>query len=396
MEAEIIMDANPLSWLSQQLGNLQEQGLNRKRRRVTPLADGWCEIDGRRLLNFADNDYLNLAHDPRLIESARIALERAGVGSRASALVTGRTDWHDRLEERLADFEGQPTAVLFPTGYAANVGTIAALVGKSDVVFSDRLNHASLIDGCRLSGATICIYRRDELDTLQRELGKAAASRRRLIVTDSLFSMDGDVAPLVDLCDLATQHDAALLVDEAHGTGVFGHHGRGVVELMNVEDSVSVRIGTLSKAVGTLGGFVTGEHRLIDWLWNRARTQIFSTALPPSVCAAACRAIEIIQQEPWRRQRLLALAERLRGGVNEAGLSTIPNGIGPIVPVLLNNPTTAVSAARLLEDRGFLVAAIRPPTVPPGTSRLRITLSCAHSEEDIAYLLQALSVVLKS
>ncbi len=378
-------------WLPGELASLHAQGLIRKRRRVTPLPDGWCEIDGRRLRNFSSNDYLNLAHDRRVIEAAKTALDRAGAGSGASALVTGRTDWHVRLEERLAEFEGQEAAVLFPTGYAANLGTIATLVGPGDVVFCDRLNHASLIDGCRLSGAELRVYRHDNLETLRRELSKAADSRRRLIVTDSLFSMDGDAAPLPELCDLAERHDAALSIDEAHATGIFGRLGRGVAEHLQVEDRVAVRIGTLSKAIGALGGFVAGPQTLIDWLWNRARTQMFSTAPMPAACAAAFAAVEIISRETWRREQLLARADQLRRLVQSAGLRTTPNCVGPIIPIILNEPRQAVQAAARLEEQGLLVAAIRPPTVPQGTSRLRITLSCAHSQEDVQQLAGALS-----
>lgn len=382
---------DPLYWLSGELEALCEAGLLRRRRRVTPLADGWCEIDGRRLRNFASNNYLNLTHDPRVIEAARNALAQFGTGAGASALVTGRTDWHVRLEERLADFEGEEAAVLFPTGYAANVGTITALVGREDAVFSDRLNHASLIDGCRLSRARLHVYPHGDVDMLERELKKAGDVRRRLIVSDSLFSMDGDAAPLPLLCELAEGYEAALLIDEAHATGVFGDHGRGLAEALNVAERMTVRVGTLSKAVGALGGFVAGSQQLVHWLWNRARPQIFSTALPPAVCAAATAAINVIEAEPWRRERLRTLSDRLRTRISQAGFPIATGCIGPVVPVILDEPETAVSAAARLEDGGFLVAAIRPPTVPPGTSRLRISLTCAHTEGDVDALVACLA-----
>ncbi len=385
---------NDDTWLSDQLAEMQQRGLLRQRRRVTPLPDGWCEVDGNRLLNFSSNDYLNLAHDGRVVAAAREALADAGVGARASALVTGRSEWHVRLEERLAEFEQQAAAILFPTGYAANLGTIPALVDSGDIVFSDRYNHASLIDGCRLSGARFRVYRHDDLSTLDRELAKATEFRRRLIVTDGVFSMDGDVAPLPELCDLAEQYDATLLIDEAHGTGVFGEHGRGAAEWLGVENRGAIRVGTLSKAVGTLGGFVTGSHALIDWLWNRARTNMYSTALPPSVCAAACTALDIIESEPERRTTLHRLAADFREQVKQAGLECPANSIGPIVPIILNEPDVATAAAAELESLGFLVAAIRPPTVPAGTSRLRITLSCAHTAADLGKLADAVSDVI--
>jgi 8-amino-7-oxononanoate synthase len=379
-----------------ELNAVANAGLRRSRRVVQPLPGGACEIDGRRLWNFAGNDYLGLAADPRLAEAAREAIAEAGLGSRASALVAGRSRWHERLEQTIADFEGQPAAMLFPTGYAANVGTIAALVDSEDIVFCDRLNHASLIDGCRLSGAKLRVFRHTDLSTLARALGKSSGFRRRLIVTDALFSMDGDLAPLTELCHLAERFDAELLVDEAHGTGVFGEHGRGVCEHLHVEDRVAVRVGTLSKAVGTLGGFVAGSPSLIDWLWNKARPQVFSTALPPAVCAAATAALKIMQTEPESRTRLWRNCEFVRGELQRmlpAESSPCAHSVGPILPIVLGEPVLAVEAQRRLEDRGCLVAAIRPPTVPQGTSRLRVSLSAAHDEAALRQLVEALKEV---
>ena len=381
-------------WLADDLQQLEQQGLLRRRRQVIPLPNAWCEIDGCRLRNFSSNDYLNLAHDERLIQAAIAAIETHGIGSRSSALITGRTDWHVQLEERLAVFEGEDAAILFPTGYAANMGTITALVGKDDVIFAERLNHASLIDGSRLTQAAIRITEHNDLEHLDRELGQAKDFRRRWIITDSYFSMDGDVASLPELCSIAENHDAALLIDEAHATGIFGEKGRGIAEWKHVENRIAVRIGTLSKAVGAMGGFVAGSRQLIGWLWNRARPQFFSTALPPAVCAAACTSIEIIQNEPQRRERLLSLSDLFRRNIRNAGFRTVENSVGPIVSIILHDPEQAVSAASRLEKQGLLVAGIRFPTVPKGTSRLRITLSCAHNEEDIENLVTALCDVL--
>ena len=372
------------------LDDLTRQGLRRERRSFTPLPDGRCRIGDRTLVNFASNDYLNLAHDPRLRDAARQALDETGSGAAASALVCGRSEWHERLEARLAAFEQQEAAILFPTGYAANVGTIAALAGPDDLVCCDRLNHASLVDGSRLSRAKLLVYRHDRLDRLARALHKASTRRRRFIVTDSVFSMDGVLAPLRALCELADKFDATLIIDEAHATGIFGEHGRGVAEQAGVEHRRVVRIGTLSKAIGTLGGFVAGPQPLVDWLWNTARTQMFSTALPPAVCAAAIAALEIIAAEPERRERLHALAAGLRQRLQAAGIRTVPHSTGPIVPIVMGLPEQAVGAARRLEEAGFLVAAIRPPTVPRGTSRLRISLTCGHSDDDIERLARAL------
>lgn len=384
----------PFPWMSEELAALESAGLRRGRREVRPLPGGLCEIAGRRLWNFASNDYLGLASDPRVVAAAQAALAEAGVGARASALVAGRTAWHARLEQTLARFEGQEAAILFPTGYAANVGTIAALVDENDVVFCDRLNHASLIDGCRLSGAKLRVFRHSELEALERELHKTGESRRRLIVTDAVFSMDGDIAPLRELCDLAERFGADLLVDEAHGTGVFGAQGRGICEQLSVEDRVAVRVGTLSKAIGTLGGLVTGSQSLVDWLWNKARPQVFSTALPPAICAAATVAIEIVRSEPERRKQLWQNCDFLRRELARSKIEVPSNSVGPIIPILLDDPDAAVAAQQKLEERGCLVAAIRPPTVPQGTSRLRISPSAAHDESALKTLVAALQEVL--
>lgn len=371
------------SWFAAELQALSDAGLLRRRRELRVLPDGWCEIDGQRVRNFAGNDYLGLANDPRVVAAAEAALREYGVGARGSALVCGRTEWHARLERTLAEFEGQPAAMLFPTGMAANIGTVAALAGQQDVVFCDRFNHASLVDGCRLSGAKLRVYRHDDLDGLQRHLAQAAGYRRRFLVTDSVFSMDGDLAPLPDLCDLAERYGADLIVDEAHATGVFGEHGRGVCELLGVEHRVAVRIGTLSKALGTLGGFVAGSEELIAYLWNTARTQMFSTALPPAICAAAAAAVDILKKEPERLATLRQRAERFRTRLSDRGRPPLVGSVGPIVPLVVGDPCETVQLAERLEQRGYLIGAIRPPTVPQGTSRLRITVTL--SFDDAAY-----------
>lgn len=374
------------AWITAALEQLAAEGLLRRRRVTRLLPHGRCEVGSRRVIDFASNDYLNLARDPGVVAAAAEALSISGVGARASALVCGRTQWHEQLEHRIASFEGRAEALLFPTGMAANMGTIAALCGTDDLILCDRFNHASLVDGCRLSQAKVRVYRHDDLATLEREFAKGDATRRRWIVTDSVFSMDGDLAPLPELCDIAERCDAALIVDEAHGTGVFGEHGRGACEALGVEDCVLVRIGTLSKAIGAQGGFVSGSADLISLLWNRARSQVYSTALSPVVCAAATAAIEIIAAEPDRRARLLAASQFFRDQLQSAGISTVEGSTGPIVPVVLHDPHAAMALAARLEERGFLVGAIRPPTVPHGTSRLRIVVTAAHEREDLARL----------
>ncbi len=379
---------------SEDLDQLHQAGLLRLRRCVTPLPGGWCELQGRRLRNFASNDYLDLAGHDRLRAAAQTALRDGPVGARASPLVTGRSEWHERLEDALATFTGHEAALLFPTGYAANLGTIPALVGPGDVVFCDRLNHASLIDGCRLSRATFRVYPNRDVAALERDLKRRRDNRlpwsRWLIVTDSVFSMDGTAAPLTDLLNLCNRYDALLLVDEAHATGVLGPGGRGLTAHLPHSDRL-IKMGTLSKALGSQGGFVCGTREQIDWLFNQARTQVFSTALLPAACAAALEALTLIQTEPRRRDSVLHAAARLRQHLLERGLDTPHDAIAPIVPIILGDPEATLAAADSLTGRGHLVAAIRPPTVPQKTSRLRISLTAAHSAADVDELAVALT-----
>lgn len=379
-----------MAWIDAHAEAWRAEGLHRPRRMAAPLPGGWCLVEGRKLLNFATNDVLGLAHDERLQGAGIQALKVSGTGAGASAAICGRTQWHAALEEKLARFFGQAEALVFPTGYAANVGTIAALAGAEDTIYCDRFNHASLVDGCRLSGARLRVYRHAALDRLEDRLKKPAGAGRRFIVTESLFSMEGDLAPLAGLCDLADRHHCTLIVDEAHAVGVLGSRGRGAAELAGVEGRIDVRTGTLSKALGCLGGFVIGAGNLIDWLRQRARTQVYSTALPPAVCASAAAALDLVEIEASRREALLDRANSLRRRLIEAGFAVAAGSAAHIVPVMLNDPLAATQTAARLEREGFLVAAIRPPTVPRGTSRLRINVSAAHGEEDIARLVRAL------
>jgi 8-amino-7-oxononanoate synthase len=380
-----------LDWISAELAAWEQAGLRRARRVTRPLPGGSIEVNGKSLLNLAANDYLCLAGDERLARAAQAVLSEAGVGARASALVSGRTIWHEQLERRLAQFEHSESAILFPTGYAANVGTITALVDRDDSVFCDRLNHASLIDGCRLSGARLHVIPHGDLTALEEELGKASSRRRRLIVIDSVFSMDGDVADLPELVALAEQYDAMLLIDEAHATGVLGTGGRGLAEYFDIHSERLVRVGTLSKSLGCLGGFVVGPQSLVEWLWNKARPQVFSTALPPAIAAAACAAIDIVEHEPERRERLAALSNALRTRLVDAGLLVPKTRLStPILPVVLKEEDRTLQAAARLEEAGFLVAAIRPPTIPAGSSRLRVSLHCEVTDEQLNRLAELL------
>jgi 8-amino-7-oxononanoate synthase len=349
-------------------------------------------LDGQELVSFGSNDYLGLAADPRLAAAVAEALRREGWGSGASPLVTGQAALHVRLQQRLAELEGTEAALMFPSGFAANLGAIAALVGRGDVVFSDRNNHASLLDGCRLSRADVRVYPHGDWRALEGLLARAAG-RRRLIVTDSLFSMDGDLAPLVELTELAARRQAMLLIDEAHATGVFGRHGRGVAEHLGVDEglaaSVTVRVGTLSKALGCAGGFVAGSSTLIEWLLNRARSYIYSTAAPAAGSAAALVALDIVAAEPGRGSELLSRAASLRSELAAQGWD-VGGSQSQIIPILVGEPARAVELSTRLRQRGLLVPAIRPPTVPEGQSRLRISLTAAHTPEMIEMLLDAL------
>jgi 8-amino-7-oxononanoate synthase len=381
--------AHPLAWIDDELAALERQQLRRRLGlRGGPQA-ARLVIDGRELVNFGSNDYLGLAADPRLGLAVAEAIRQEGWGSGASPLVTGHAAAHQRLAEQLAEFEGTEAALVFSSGFAANTGAIAALVGPGDAVYCDRKNHASLLDGCRLSRADVRPYPHGNHGRLACLLAQSGRYRRRLITTDGLFSMDGDLAPLAELTRLAERYEAMLLVDEAHATGVFGRHGRGIGEHLGVESRVHVRIGTLSKALGSVGGFVAGSRSLVEWLANRARPYVFSTAGPAAAAAAALAAIEIVRQEPQGRERLLARAERLRGELAAQGWNT-GKSASQIIPLMVGDAERAVRLSARLREGGLFVPAIRPPTVPDGEACLRISLTASNTEEMISALLAAL------
>lgn len=351
-----------------------------------PVRARWRD---RRVTLFSTNDYLGLSGHPRVREAAAEAARREGLGPRASALVCGYTLEHRALEEELAELKGTDTALLFPTGFAANTAVLAALGGnRGSAVFSDALNHASIIDGCRMAaraGAELHVYRHGDVDHLSRLLDRSERPRK-LIVTDSLFSMDGDLAPLVELVDLKAAHDAWLVVDEAHATLVLGARGGGAAEALDVTGGVDVHVGTLSKAFGAQGGFVAGSRELRSWLLNMGRPFVFSTALPIPVVAAARQALRVREEEPGLVDRLHAHLERFEDGTGIRADS-------PIVPVVLGGEDEALQAADALLGEGLFVPAIRPPTVPVGTSRLRITLSAAHREGEVEHLVDAVNAL---
>lgn len=384
------MTDNPLAWIDDELDALDRADLRRRlATRQGPQA-GSVTIDGRELVNFGSNDYLGLASDPRLAAAVARAAEEEGWGSGASPLISGHGRSHAVLEERLAQFEGTEAAVVFPSGFAANAGTIAALAGPGDVVLTDRKNHASLLDGCRLSRADVRVFPHGDPEELDKLLRKTAGRyRRRLVVTDSLFSMDGDVAPLGELAEVAERHAAMLMVDEAHATGVFGRSGRGVAELLGVEDRVHVRVGTLSKALGSIGGFVVGSRSLVQWLVNRARPYVYSTATPSAVCAAALAALEIVRSEPERRETLLTRAADLRERLARQGWNTGLSA-SQIIPLVVGPAARAVELSAALREAGYFLPAVRPPTVPEGEACLRISLSYTHTPEMVAGLAEQL------
>jgi 8-amino-7-oxononanoate synthase len=380
-------------WMEDDLARRRRLGLYRKRRRVQSGQGPHLRLHGRTLVNFSSNDYLGLAGDPRLAEAAAEAARRWGTGAGASPLVSGLLPPLEALEEALAQWEGTEAALVFSSGYTANLALVAALAGREDAVFSDALNHASLIDGCRLSRARVHVYRHVDPGHLEQLLHtEGRAMRRRVIVSDSVFSMDGDQAPLAELLALAERHDALVLLDEAHASGVLGEHGRGLVDDLPAgapgRDRL-IRMGTLSKALGAQGGFVCGTRTLCDWLINTARPYVFSTALAPPAAAAALCAIAIVRQEPERRRRVLALGDRLREGLRRQGLDTGPSSCH-LIPILVGDPNRTVLLSQALEEQGLLVPAIRPPSVPEGTSRLRISVTAGHMEADVEHLIEAL------
>lgn len=370
------------SWIDHALAARREENLFRhlRTRQTTPAQD------------FSSNDYLGLRCDSRLHEAGHQAAIKAGSGSGSSPAVSGWTQFHDALCVQLAQWKGTESALIFASGYVANLSTVAALVQSGDVVYADRLAHACLIDGAKLSGAKLRVFPHNDAaklaEIMDRDCGRF---RRSLILTESLFSMDGDVAPLLDIGTVATDHQAMLLVDEAHAAGLFGPAGQGLVESLGLGMHPNlIRMGTLSKAIGVQGGFVAGSKNLIDWLRQSARGWIYSTSISPYLAAAAAESIRIIQNEPDRRLRVLEHADFLRCQLTESGWS-VPPGQGPIVPVILGDAERTMNISKTLESQGFLVGAIRPPTVPRGTSRLRLSVTAQHTSADISRLVDALN-----
>lgn len=377
--------------LADELTRRRAEGLYRVRRVTEGPQGSEMLVDGRRLLTFCSNDYLGLAADPRVADAMRAGIDRYGVGAGAAHLINGHSRAHHALEEALADFTGREAALLFSTGYMANLGVIGALIGRGDTVLEDRLNHASLIDGGLLSQGRLTRYRHADPAHLGERL--AHASGRRLVVTDGVFSMDGDVAPLAELTEHCSRHGAWLMVDDAHGLGVIGPGGRGSIAAAGLDaDAVPILVGTLGKALGTAGAFVAGSKPLIETLIQQARPYVYTTAMPPAVAEATRASLRLCQEEPWRRDRLIERVERLRRGITRLGLPLAPSQT-PIQPILLGDAVEATRWSDALLRRGILVSAIRPPTVPKGGARLRITLSAAHTDAQVDALLMALEAI---
>jgi 8-amino-7-oxononanoate synthase len=374
--------------LSSRLGHLQQAGLIRRRRRIGGPQGPHLSVDGAQVLAFCSNDYLGLANHPALADAARRALDEFGVGAGASAHICGHMAVHEALEQRLAQFVGLPRALHFSTGYMANLGVLPALAGAGDVIFSDRLNHASLIDAARLSHADVVIYPHCDVEALDRMM-QQAAQRSKLVVTDAVFSMDGDLAPLPQLLALCQRHDAWLVVDDAHGFGVLGESGAGSLAHWGLSSERIVYIGTLSKAAGVFGAFVAADAEVIEWILQSARTYMFTTASPPMLAAALLAALEVIQSESQRRARLSSLIERVRSELSGLPWRLLPSTTA-IQPLIVGENSRALSLMESLRSEGIWVPAIRPPTVPAGTARLRISLSAAHSDQDVDRLAASL------
>ncbi|GEL71069.1 8-amino-7-oxononanoate synthase [Myxococcus virescens] len=383
-------EAVAAAWAREDLEALSERGLRRYLEPLDSPQGPVVRVGGETLVNFSSNDYLGLAASPTVRAAALVAVERYGVGTGASRLVVGDTAAHHRLETRLAAFERAEAVRLFNSGYAANTGIIPALVGPEDAVFSDALNHASLVDGCRLSRARVCVYPHADVEALSRALAETPA-RRKLVVTDTVFSMDGDVAPLREIVAACRAHGAALMVDEAHATGVLGARGAGLCDELGLEDAVDLRMGTLSKALGVMGAYVATSREVADLLVSRARPFVFSTALPAHLCGAAEAAVDAVEGDPDLRERLWRNIRRFADGLRGLGVRAEPRSA--VFPIILGEPERALDAARRLREAGVLVKAIRPPTVPEGTSRLRFCLSASHTVGHVDLALEALRTV---
>ncbi len=368
--------------LDEELRALEAAGLKRSLRQVQQRRAGTVLLNGERVADFASNDYLGLASDPRVARAAHAVLQAEGTGAAAARLISGNHPIHESLEHTLARLKGCDYTLLFPSGYMVNVGAIPALADRGDVIYSDALNHASLIDGCRLSRATVRVFPHNDLAALEQMLARERHQyRRALIVVEGVFSMDGDCCPLDQLVPIARRHQAWTYVDDAHGTGVLGATGAGSLEHFGVSGQIDVVVGTLGKALGTAGAYVGGSQELVEFLVSRARSFIFTTGTPPALAAATLEALRIAQVEGWRRDAVRERSRRLRTRLREAGVALTGTDDGHIIPIVVGDPVRTMAMVTDLRRRGFLVGGVRPPTVPPGTSRLRLSMSAVHPLE---------------
>ena len=369
-------------WLDTEYAAIEQAGLRRHLRTVMSAPTGTIHLDGRDVVLLGSNNYLGLSTHPEVIAAAVEATQTFGTGASGSRLISGNSELYTTLETNLAKMKGTEAALVFSSGYAANTSIISVLAGEDDLILSDALNHASIIDGCRLSRASKKIYQHCDVGHLKTLLSESTTFRRKLIVTDGVFSMDGDIAPLPDIYDLAAQHDAMVLVDDAHGFGVLGKDGNGTVSHFGLEGKEIIQMGTLSKAVGALGGYIAGSRALIELLVNRARSFIFTTGLPPATLAAANAALDVIRSSPELRKRLFSHAKRLKTALIDLGYTLLLSET-QILPVILGSPQRATRVAEALLTEGVFAPAIRPPAVPTGTSRLRLTVMATHTEAEI-------------
>lgn len=376
--------------LHNRVKEMQENALYRTLRTMEAASQSARIVDGEKKIIFSSNDYLGLANDKRLIHATIEALQQFGVGSSGSRLTTGNTYWHEKLEKKIATFKQTEAARLFSSGYLANIGVLSALAEAEDVILSDQYNHASIIDGCRLSKAKTCIYRHVDMEDLERKLAATTKYKQRFIVTDGVFSMDGSIAPLNRMMELADHYHAYVIVDDAHATGVLGQSGRGTSAYFGIMPDVV--IGTCSKAIGTEGGFVAGSSTLVDFLMNYARTFIFQTALSPAICAATYTAIELIEQDASRREHLHYNIRKVKEGLNDMGYA-VKGDHTAIIPVIIGEQQLALEFAKELEEKGIYAPAIRPPTVPNGESRIRLTVTASHSMQEIDDVLHAFYII---
>ncbi len=376
------MSETKTAWISEEIAQLKAQGLFTHIRTLDSPQGAWLVVDGRRVLNFSSNNYLGLANHPQIVAAAKRAMDRYGVGPAAVRTIAGTMTLHIELEQRLAAFKGVEAAITFQSGFTANLATIPALVGRGDVIFSDRLNHASIIDGCRLSRAQIAAYEHCDPDDLRRQIAATTEYGRRLIISDGVFSMDGDIAPLPALYEIAAEHDILLMVDDAHGEGVLGQGGRGIVDHFGLHGKVDIEVGTLSKAFGVVGGVVAGKRVIVDWLRQRGRPFLFSSAMTVPDVAACLAAVDLLEASTDLVDRLWQNAEYFKNGMNTLGFDT-GHSTTPIVPVMLGEAPLAQQFSKRLFEEGLFAMAIGFPTVPQGKARIRVMNSAAHSQDDL-------------